>query len=245
MKPLTILDNLQFIIDGLTVTLQVKKRANPAQISASIFHSMCESFSSINLAEDCLNTDSTDGATSAAAEAAAAVEEADSDLQSMAGVKMLAEAIDSIVMRVQVQLTNLTLRLEYVPSDSEPRGMALELKIGSIKYAGEIPGDSEGAPSVDTLVTSTLKKVCIEGIQLFTDEFRFGPASERKISPAASSRRSSVETDDSLDSLLRPPQHSQQSSRLDGSDPLPLACLTGKQELVVRFSETNQFGLPR
>ena len=28
----------------------------------------------------------------------------------MAGVKMLAEAIDSIVMRVQVQLTNLTLR---------------------------------------------------------------------------------------------------------------------------------------
>ena len=120
--------------------------------------------------------------------------------------------------------------------------MALELKIGSIKYAGEIPGDSEGGPSVDTLVTSTLKKVCIEGIQLFTDEFKFGPASERKISPAASSRRSSVETDD-LDSLLRPPQP--QQSRLDGSDPLPLACLTGKQELVVRFSETNQFGLPR
>ena len=95
------------------MTLQVKKRANPAQISASIFHSMCESFSSINLAEDCLNTDSTDagGATSAAeAAASAAAEEADSDLQSMAGVKMLAEAIDSIVMRVQVQLTNLTLR---------------------------------------------------------------------------------------------------------------------------------------
>ena len=112
MKPLTILDIYQFVIDGLTVTLQVKKRANPAQISASIFHSMCESFSSINLAEDCLNTDSTDGGATSAAEAAAsaAVEEADSDLQSMAGVKMLAEAIDSIVMRVQVQLTNLTLR---------------------------------------------------------------------------------------------------------------------------------------
>ena len=63
---------------------------------------------------------------------AAATAVADEDFQSMAGVKMLAEAIDSIVMRVQVQLTNLVLRLEYVPS-AEPRGMALELKIGSIK----------------------------------------------------------------------------------------------------------------
>ena len=31
----------------------MKKRANPAQISASIFHSMCESFSSFHVAEDC------------------------------------------------------------------------------------------------------------------------------------------------------------------------------------------------
>ena len=47
-------DNCNFVIDGLTITLQVKKREHPHQISASIFHSMCESFSSINVAEDCL-----------------------------------------------------------------------------------------------------------------------------------------------------------------------------------------------
>ena len=106
--------------------MQVKKRANPAQISASIFHSMCESFSSINLAEDCLKT--TDDKKVPEPSVLAVAE----DQESMAGVKMLAEAIDSIVMRVQVQLTNLVLRLEYVPS-AEPRGLALELKIGSIK----------------------------------------------------------------------------------------------------------------
>ena len=37
----------------ISVFVQVKKRANPAQISASIFHSMCESFSSFHVAEDC------------------------------------------------------------------------------------------------------------------------------------------------------------------------------------------------
>ena len=54
-------DNCQFVIDGLTITLQVKKRENPHQISASIFHSMCESFSSINVAEDCLASSKTSG----------------------------------------------------------------------------------------------------------------------------------------------------------------------------------------
>ena len=215
-------DNCQFLIDGLTITLQVKKRANPAQISASIFHSMCESFSSINLAEDCLKT-----AEDKKASVPIPVDE--DDEKSMAGVKLLAEAIDSIVMRVQVQLTNLVLRLEYVPS-AEPRGLALELKIGSIRYAGEIP--TEGAPTTDTYITSTLKKICVEGVQLFTDEFRFG----RRISPACSGKSSVVSDDEDEDD---------RAGFKDGSDPLQIASLTGKQELVVRFSDTNQFGLPR
>ena len=47
-------DNCFFEIRGLTVTCQVKKRAHPSQLSASIFHSMCESFSSKDVAEECL-----------------------------------------------------------------------------------------------------------------------------------------------------------------------------------------------
>ena len=46
-----------FSISGLTITIQVKKRANPAQISASIFHSMCESFSSFTLADECMKAE--------------------------------------------------------------------------------------------------------------------------------------------------------------------------------------------
>ena len=71
------------------------------------------------------------------------------------------------------------------------------------RYSGEIPG---GDTVDDTLVTSTLKKICIEGIQLFTDEFRFGPGGGRcKISPAGTSSSSSGagsqggDSDDDLD----------------------------------------------
>ena len=117
------------------------------------------------------------------------------------------------------------------------------------RYSGEIPG---GDTVDDTLVTSTLKKICIEGIQLFTDEFRFGPGGGRcKISPAGSTScpgssssgagSQGGDSDDDLDELLRPGCKREEG----GSEPLPVACLTGRQELVVRFSETNQFGLPR
>ena len=47
-------DNCFFEIRGLTVTCQVKKRAHPSQLTASLFHSMCESFSSKDVAEECL-----------------------------------------------------------------------------------------------------------------------------------------------------------------------------------------------
>ena len=47
-------ENCFFEVKGLTITCQVKKRAHPSQLSASIFHSMCESFSSKDMAEDCL-----------------------------------------------------------------------------------------------------------------------------------------------------------------------------------------------
>ena len=84
----------------------------------------------------------------------------------------------------------------------------------------------------DTLVTSTLKKVCVEGIQLLTDEFSFGPG-RYKSSTGSSSEDDEDDDDDGM------------APRRDGSEPLPVACLTGRQELVIRFSETNQFGLPR
>jgi hypothetical protein len=52
----------------------------------------------------------------------------------VAGVELLAQAIDSVIMRVQVQLSRSTVRLEYLPG-LEQRGIALELQVScSLHY---------------------------------------------------------------------------------------------------------------
>ena len=278
-------DNCQFVIDGLTITLQVKKRANPHQISASIFHSMCESFSSINVAEDCLASSKTSGfesprscPSSPKMSSSPIISPSSKDpIGSMPGVALLAEAIDSIVMRVQVQLTNTTIRLEYVPT-AVPRGMAIELKVANINYSGEIQGQNAGQqttnfsassnhPGIDpnTMTSSTLKKILIEGIQLFSDEFTFednegiSPACSRVGSTSQFNRSSSeaddVNSDDSDDDAntcgsRTPPIGSINSSKeslknITSLKTLQLASLTGRNELVIKFSETDHFGLPR
>ena len=276
-------DNCQFLIDGLTITLQVKKRENPHQISASIFHSMCESFSSINVAEDCIASSNAAGFESPRScpsspkmsSSPLTSPSTNESSSSMPGVALLAEAIDSIVMRVQVQLTNTTFRLEYVPT-SIPRGMAIELKVATINYSGEIQGENSSQQSrkfcappnltgidSNTMTSSTLKKISIEGIQLFSDEFTF--ENNIGISPACSRvestsrlRRTLSESDncdsDSDDANTygsrTPPLGSSSSSK--GSvktaanfKTLQLASLTGRNELVITFAETDHFGLPR
>ena len=105
-------DNCFFEEKGLTITCQVNKRAHPSQLSASIFHSMCESFSSKDVAEDCLRqndvvdspckTSTNDVPSSSGAE------------ETVLGVEMLAQAIDSIIRRVQISFLDTTLRIEFV-----------------------------------------------------------------------------------------------------------------------------------
>ena len=48
--------------------------------------------------------------------------------EAVLGVEVLAQAIDSIITRVQVAFIDTTFRLEYVPTIA-PRGLALEIKV--------------------------------------------------------------------------------------------------------------------
>ncbi len=212
-------ENCFFEIHGLTVTLQLKKRSNPSQLSASIFHSMCESFSSMDVAEDCLRqNDITDSPSKAATIPSSPTASADSN-ETVLGVELLAQAIDSIIMRVQVLLVDTTIRLEYVPTIA-PRGLALELKVGKLKYSGEVPGANLAEdPNPANFLTSTLKKIFFEDVMLLSDEFSF-------------SRNEEPENEDSRSSC-------------EDSQPLPLCRLGGVQELVLRFSDTDHYGLPR
>jgi autophagy-related protein 2 len=96
-------ENCFFEIRGLTITCQVKKRTHPSQLSASIFHSMCESFSSKDVAEDCLRqNDITDSPSKNTSNIPASPPT--SGDETVLGVEVLAQAIDSIIMRVKVFL---------------------------------------------------------------------------------------------------------------------------------------------
>ena len=170
-------ESCYFSISGLTITVQVKKRANPAQISASIFHSMCESFSSFTLADECMKAE--DVTTRPGKTRASSNEE-----DVVAGVELLAQAIDSVIMRVQVKLLDTTVRLEYMPG-LDNRGIALELGLGKIIYSGET-GDGAGQPESDQFSTSTVRRVFLEDIKLLTDEFNLSS----HISPCSSLRAS-------------------------------------------------------
>jgi len=230
-----------FSISGLTITLQVKKRANPAQISASIFHSMCESFSSFSVAEECMKAEDVQ-----ASPGKSRNKGTEEDV--VAGVELLAHAIDSVIMRVQVKLSDSAVRLEYLPG-LEQRGIALELQIGKIVYSGETGAREQQ----EQFITSTVRKIFLEDISLLTDEFSL----VSHISPCTSlhgsrytsrspnkERRDSGGSDDSSDTI---------HDNLDNSEPvkdnidppLRLATLAGRQELVLKFTEMNQFGLPR
>ena len=155
-------ESCYFAISGLTITIQVKKRANPAQISASIFHSMCESFSSFTLADECMKAEDV-----TASPGKSRTRSNEEDI--VAGVELLAQAIDSVIMRVQVKLLNTTVRLEYMPG-LDNRGIALELQIGKIIYSGET-GEGAGQVAAEQFSTSTVRKVFLEDVSLLTDEF--------------------------------------------------------------------------
>jgi len=225
-----------FSISGLTITLQVKKRANPAQISASIFHSMCESFSSFSVAEECMKAE--DVHSSPGKNRSTGTEE---DI--VAGVELLAQAIDSVIMRVQVKLSDSTVRMEYMPG-LEQRGIALELQVGKIVYSGE----AGSVQQQEQFSTSTIRKVFLEDISLSTDEFSL----VSNISPCTSmqdsrynsikkERRESVGSNESSETI-----HDDKNELKDDLDPpLRFATLSGRQELVLKFTEMNQFGLPR
>lgn len=49
-------------------------------------------------------------------------------------MELLAQAIDSIFMRVKLNLKNTTFRIEFVPSSLDNRGQAVEIVIGKVRF---------------------------------------------------------------------------------------------------------------
>ena len=120
-------------------------------------------------------------------------------------------------------LTDTTIRLEYVPTVA-PKGLAIELRIGRINYVGD------AASSDKAMTNSTTKKVSFHDVSLYSDEFSF----QRQFSD-----RETSEDESPMTTSTSMPTHHKEDRQ-----PLKLASLVGRHEVVVRFAETNHFGFP-
>ena len=200
-------EDCRFSVDGLTVTVQVKARERPAtaaSISASIFHSMCESFSPMHMAEDCLKSrpgeDEDDEERRLHEELEQAASQRNEDGNNTAagaakvmGVEVVAQAIDSVISRVRMTLKNTTVRLEFVPESDVGRGLALEVKVGTIMFAGGGAGEmdlqaepAEVPPHLQHHQHQQRgrprrysRRLFMEGVTLHSDDFTFDDASSR------------------------------------------------------------------
>ena len=63
-------------------------------------------------------------------------------------------------------MTDTTIRLEYVPTVA-PKGLAIELRIGKIGYAGEAVNNES------VMTNNTTKKISFEDVNIYSDEFSF------------------------------------------------------------------------
>jgi hypothetical protein len=64
-------------------------------------------------------------------------------------------------------LLDTTIRIEYVPTIA-PKGLALQMNIGHVRYSGEAVNANDSV-----LKTSTIKKIIFEDVNIFSDEFTF------------------------------------------------------------------------
>ena len=226
-------ENCFFEVKGLTITCQVKKRAHPSQLSASIFHSMCESFSSKDMAEDCLRQndvvdDSSCKTSSTSSSSSPGVGQQGISDETVLGVDMLAQAIDSIIRRVQISFLDTTLRIEYIPTVA-PRGLAFEFKIKTLKYSGEDSDHEDSNMKPAMMTSSTLKKIFFEDVTLLTDEFSFQRTENemgRSSSPGGDSSSHDSDEDDQETTC------SDDNNEDNVVKPLKVGSLIGRQEMV-------------
>nr|XP_018917848.1 PREDICTED: autophagy-related protein 2 homolog B isoform X1 [Bemisia tabaci] len=223
----TLLKDSSYVeVTGLVITIQPKQRP---ENGVSMFESMWSSMtSSIQMAEECLREGGP---------------EIDAS-QPVEGVEIIAQAIESILNRVKVKFIDTVIRLEHLPKES-PTGIAVELRIKHLGYMDQAGSEPEMPPSSESLHQSapafSVKKFCLEGVSLYTDEF---PASARTVSRslisespfsnkmAASFMESETSTYESA--------HSEDVSSKESAyvpNPILVGKLTGRQEVRLKLKQ--------
>ncbi|ELU17929.1 hypothetical protein CAPTEDRAFT_154368 [Capitella teleta] len=234
-------DNTCMQIHNLELTIQPKQRTDaPGQHSLMLDSMFGGMTTSMQLAQECLRQDPTEG--EQVAEAA----------QPFEGLEVFAQTIEAVLSRVKVSFTDTILRLEHLPVDS-PSGAALEVRIA--RYAPlDLPTSSAEGQHVYEPAAVAHKNLHLMGVTLLCDEF---PACHRTFTREASFDSAKVSyllTHDTsfsqasspgLSPRMSPPEL---SSCVDGSkdnDPIKIAVLSGRQELKLKVKQSEELSGPK
>ncbi|CAH1390573.1 unnamed protein product [Nezara viridula] len=149
-------DSIFIEVSGLQITIQPRQRVdNGESMLESVWSSMA---SSMQLAAECFQQDST-----------LQDETVLENENTMEGVEIFAQTIESVLTRVKIKFIDTTLRLEHLPKGGK-NGIAVEIRIKIIEYCDET--SDEGNDSEDKKMPMfSIKKFHCDGICFYTDEF--------------------------------------------------------------------------
>ncbi|XP_076030640.1 autophagy-related 2 [Oratosquilla oratoria] len=152
-------------VSKLMMTVQPKQRAEDISMVDSMIESMT---SSMQIAQECLNQMSSE---------AECKTEGDKGAQTIEGIEHFAHAIDTVLNRIKVRFLETTIRMEHVPKSSQS-GVAVEVRVEKVDYFDEAGLDTgvtsnESGKLVYEPAAFATKKLFIEGVSLYTDEFPY------------------------------------------------------------------------
>lgn len=149
-------DSIFIEVTGLQITIQPRQRVdNGESMLESVWSSMA---SSMQLAAECFQQDS-----------ALQDEKGLENENTMEGVEIFAQTIESVLTRVKIKFIDTTLRLEHLPKGGK-NGIALEIRVKRIEYCDETSDD--GSETEDKKMPMfSIKKFHCDGICFYTDEF--------------------------------------------------------------------------
>ncbi|CAO1344881.1 unnamed protein product [Diamesa serratosioi] len=162
-------------VSDLYLCLRPQPRAkNGTTMLESMWSSMSNS---MQLAQECLENE----------------QEVTAAPSTMEGLDKFAQTIDNILNRIKAKFINTTIRLEYLPTDSDT-GIAIIIKIKSFEYKNESRNDEqykENAEKSDNksylLSTHATHHISLEDITFYTEEFRIGDSKSERTEKHTSS----------------------------------------------------------
>uniref|UniRef100_A0A1A9W3L6 Autophagy-related protein 2 n=1 Tax=Glossina brevipalpis TaxID=37001 RepID=A0A1A9W3L6_9MUSC len=195
--------------DNVTLCFRPVKRTHDG---TSMLESMWSSVSSsLQLAEECMRQNE---------------DEFDCSIpNSIIGLEKFAETIDNVLNRIRANVSNMTIIIEY-PLVHRSRSSAFHIHLEKLNYKNETRSDHAPASemhftskeAMNLLLTYAKHNIIIDGMQIFTEEFKVF-----NLNPRTAYRR----------------------NEKSGSEKLPILQIKGQQNILMRVKQAEEINGPK